>query len=259
MFFLLSKLLDILLSPLVWAMLLVAAGLLAGRAGRWERYLRRAPAVALAVLYLFSNDLVANALWRSIEAPPQTTMRPGETYDAVIVLGGLLEDRAMAAHGMASYNDNVDRLIAARDVLVNGRAARALLSGGDGNPDQSGLQEAQVLADQLVAWGIPRERLVVEIQSRNTRENAVEAEKIARREGWKKILLITSAFHMPRAHGCFRAVGLDVDTLAVDMRSHRAPVAINRFLPRTASLNTCAAAIRELAGRLIYRLRGYSA
>jgi uncharacterized SAM-binding protein YcdF (DUF218 family) len=118
--------------------------------------------------------------------------------------------------------------------------------------------EARVLADQLVAWGIDRARLLTEEKSRNTRENAIESAVIARRENLGSLVLVTSAFHMPRAAGCFRAVGLPVDTMAVDLRSCNCPITINRFLPRTQSLHTSAGALREFAGRLIYRLRGYS-
>ncbi len=259
MFFFLSKILDVFLAPLTWVLLLVAAGLLASRWPRHERRLRAAGFVGLAVLYLFSTELVANALWRATEAPPLTTVRPGVTYDAVIVLGGMLDDRAMRTYGLVGYNDNVDRLIAARDVLARGQARKALLSGGDANPGLSGTDEASVLARQLQDWGIDPSRLVVENVSRNTRENAVEAARIARREGWRDVLLVTSAFHMPRALGCFRALGLPVDTLAVDLRSDDAPRTINDVLPRTHALHLSSAALRELAGRVIYRLRGYSA
>lgn len=259
MFFFLSKILDIFLSPLTWVLLLATLGLLAPRWPRLERPLRRAGLAALALVYLLSTELVANAIWRALEAPPLTTLRPDVTYDAVVVLGGMLDDRAMRTYGVVGYNDNVDRLIAARDVLARGQARKALLSGGDANPAEQGLVEAQVLARQLQDWGIDPGRLVVEDVSRNTRENAVESAKIARREGWQSVLVITSAFHMPRALGCFRAVGLPVDTLAVDLRSDRAPKSLNDLLPRTHALHTSAAALRELAGRVIYRVRGYSA
>jgi uncharacterized SAM-binding protein YcdF (DUF218 family) len=254
-FFILSKLIDILLSPLVWGMGLALAGLGSRRYPR----LFWAPLAGVLLLWFFATDIVANALWRALEAPPQTTIVEGKTYDAVILLGGLVEDRAMLAYGQPAYNDNVERLLATRDLLVSGRARRAILSGGDGNPNGEGMVEARVLADQLVAWGIDRSRLLTEEKSRNTRENAVESAVIARREHLDSLLLVTSAFHMPRAAGSFRAVGLAVDTMAVDMRSCNCPITVNRFLPRTQSLHTSAGALREFAGRLIYRVRGYSA
>ena len=75
-------------------------------------------------------------------------------------------------------------------------------------------------SNELIDWGIAPERVVIEDQSRNTRENAVESARVARERGWKTILVVTSAFHMERALGCFRAVGLEVDALPVDQRGY---------------------------------------
>ncbi|MCS6899447.1 MAG: YdcF family protein [Myxococcales bacterium] len=260
MFYILSKLLDTGLSPLCWAMALVAMGLLAPQVAHpiLARWMHRAPVAGLLLLYFSSIEVVSNALWRWVEAPPLTTIREEEVYDVVVILGGMLEDRTMRTYGKAYYNDNIDRLIAARELLATGKARRALLSGGDEDPRPDSVDEALVLRDQLIAWGIEPERLFVETRSRNTRENAVESAAILRREGWKKILLVTSAFHMPRALGCFRAVGIEPDTLAVDLRSDRSTKGFSDLLPRSHSLHMTASALRELAGRFIYRLRGYS-
>jgi uncharacterized SAM-binding protein YcdF (DUF218 family) len=78
------------------------------------------------------------------------------------------------------------------------------------------------------------------------------------RERWGSLLLVTSAAHMARAAGCFRAVGLTPDTLPVDQRA--LPPAWDAWspLPRAVHLAQSELALRELAGRLVYRLRGYS-
>ena len=98
--------------------------------------------------------------------------------------------------------------------------------------------------------------IVEEPQSRNTRENATESAKIVAARGWKKLLLVTSAAHRPRAQGCFRAVGLDPDTLPVDHRHSKGP--LGGFAPRAVHLNASTDAIRELTGRVIYRVMGYT-
>jgi uncharacterized SAM-binding protein YcdF (DUF218 family) len=91
--------------------------------------------------------------------------------------------------------------------------------------------------------------------SRNTHENAVECAKIARERGWTRLLLVTSARHMKRAAGCFRAEGLAFDALPVDHRSHARGVTLS---PRSGSLDLSTDALREYAGRIVYRVRGYS-
>jgi uncharacterized SAM-binding protein YcdF (DUF218 family) len=79
--------------------------------------------------------------------------------------------------------------------------------------------EAQVLADQLVARGIEADCVIVEPTARNTRDNAVEMVRITRARKYERMVVVTSAFHLPRALGCSRAVGLEVDALPVDYRS----------------------------------------
>ncbi|HXN33592.1 MAG TPA: YdcF family protein, partial [Polyangiaceae bacterium] len=215
MFFFLSKTLDALLSPLTWSVVLIAIGLF------WPgpSIRRRLCAVAgLAVLLLFSFEPLANALERTLERSATRTYRADIVYDAVILLGGVV-DRS-AASGEPSYNDNVERLIVTYDLLRTNHARRVIVSGGVLDPAAPNLVEAEVLARQLVDWGIARDRITIEPHSRNTYENAVESRRIAEGSGWTRLLIVTSAFHMPRALGCFRAVGLAVDTLPVDYRAY---------------------------------------
>jgi uncharacterized SAM-binding protein YcdF (DUF218 family) len=133
-----------------------------------------------------------------------------------------------------------------------------ILSGGVLDPSVPSLVEADVLAQQLVDWGISRDRIVAERRSRNTHENAVESQRIANENGWRRLLVVTSAFHMPRAVGCFRAVGLAVDTLPVDYRAYDPARFSGSWLPRAMFLDHSTAAVREWCGREIYRLQGYA-
>jgi uncharacterized SAM-binding protein YcdF (DUF218 family) len=258
LFFVLSKLLDVALSPLTWAIVLCLLGAIAVLQKSPRRGMRAAPLAAACVLYVFSIEPVSNALARRLEAPAVPTARANVTYDAVILLGGLV-DSATGAFGQRSYNDNVERLLVTFDLLRAGRAKFAILSGGPVEPEAGEASEARVLAAQLSDWGIAKEQLVVEDRARNTRENAVESARIVRDRGWTKVLVVTSAFHMPRALECFNAVGLQVDTLPVDRRALDLTHRTVSYLPRSGALNQSTNALRELAGRLIYRMQGYGA
>jgi uncharacterized SAM-binding protein YcdF (DUF218 family) len=97
--------------------------------------------------------------------------------------------------------------------------------------------------------------VVLERESRNTRENAERSARIVRERGWRTLLLVTSAMHAPRAEAAFRGAGLAVDVLPVDRRSGDRP---GSFLPRATALDRSTEALRELAGRLVYRAVGYS-
>lgn len=253
MFFFLSKVLDVFLSPLSWALGLVIASAFVER----RRLARGLALGGVFVLWFFATGCVSGQLQRTLEAPPTKTLRADVSYDAVIVLGGLVDDDATDAWGMPAYNDNVERLLVAYDLLRTDRAKFAILSSGVGHIG-SGTPEADILLEQLAAWGIPRERLIAERTSRNTHENAVESQRVVVARAFHDIVMITSAFHMPRAVGCFRKIGLSVDALPVDYRSSPARFNLQELFPRAGGLHTSAHAFHEFAGRGIYRLRGYS-
>ena len=254
MFYVLSKILDVLLTPIAWTAVLV----LVGATGRDASRLRRAMApLGVVVLLLFSEERVSNALFHVIEAPAPKTMRADMVYDVVILLGGVTDERVEATWGERAFNDNNERLLAIYDLLRSGAARAVIASGGAAAATPTDMVEAAVLGRQLVAWGIAPDRVIIEDRARNTHENAVLSAAIVRDHGWKNILVVTSAFHMPRAYGCFVAEGLAVDTLPVDFRSFDTKYGADP-LPRADHLAESTAAIREWFGRVVYRARGYS-
>jgi uncharacterized SAM-binding protein YcdF (DUF218 family) len=253
MFLLLSKVLDWFLAPLTWALLLLVAALLLRRR-------RRAPialaGTGLAVLVLFSTDAVADRLQRLAERGARSTFRPDVVYDAVVVLGGMVDPAASRASGETELTEEADRIVRAFELVRVGRARNVLIAGGLVAPRAGDVSEADRLAARLAQWGIPPGQIAVDPVSRNTRENAVEAGRIAAGRGWRTLLLVTSAAHVPRALGCFRAVGLSPDVLPVDFRAGDG--AGRGILPRAGALAKSTGALRELFGRLVYRLAGYS-
>jgi uncharacterized SAM-binding protein YcdF (DUF218 family) len=255
-FYLLSKILDVFLSPLSWVLVLCIVALRSRRRVRLGRRWAVAPLAAAILLYVFSIEPVSNALVRSLENEPRT-MRDDVTYDAVVLLGGVVDDRVTATHGAPQYNENVERLLVTYDLLRADRARTTVVSGGAVDESRMDAVEARVLGKQLVDWGIAPERVVVEDRARNTRENAVEVARVARAHGWNSLVLVTSARHLPRALDCFRAVGLEVDVLPVDFRGYDPGRFSSSWLPRAQSFADSAASIREMVGRLVYRVRGF--
>lgn len=259
MFYVLSKLLDVFLSPLTWALVLVALAVPWRRraARRWRR--RRAlGAIGLAVLVVASLEPVDDAIAWRLEHTTTSTYRPDVVYDAVILLGGVTDERVTAETGQKTYNNNVERLTATYELLRDGKARVAILSGAAMDPNLAAFGEARALATQLREWGIADDRIVVEDKARNTRENAVYAAAIVRARGLSKVVIVTSAFHMPRAIACFEAVGLPVDTLMVDYRTPRStPLGLARLLPRAHALYGTTESLREIFGLVVYRVVGY--
>lgn len=260
-FFFLSKVLDVFLSPYTWGLLLLAAAV-PWRTRRIDRHRARrrriCGAVGLGISVLASSPPLANAIFWRLEHATTPTFRADVTYDAVVLLGGVVDEEVSAVSGQPSYNDNVERVIMTHRLLRDGKARVAIVSGATENPKYAAYGESAMLARQLEEWGIAKDRIVIEDRARNTRENALYAQEIARARGFERVLIVTSAFHMVRSAECFAAVGMKVDTLAVDYRGHeRAGKRLADWLPRTSALAMTSSATREIFGRLVYRAQGY--
>lgn len=258
MFFILSKTLDVLLSPLTWGLVLSAAGV------RWRRRPPRRPlrgralaALGLATLLFFSSGYVSNALRWHLERSATSTYRSDVTYDVVVLLGGIGDERLWALTGEPAFNENVERLLTTHRLLRDGRASYAIVSGAAYDPAYAAFSEAAMLTRSLEDWGIARERLIVEDKANNTRDNAVYSAEIIRARGFRRVLVVTSAFHVPRAIECFRAVHQEADFLAVDHRAQPPVFRSSSLLPRAEFLFYSTSAIREIAGLWIYRFQGY--
>ncbi len=252
MFLVLSKTFDVLAGPLTWAICLGLLALL-------MRHRRRSWALviaAIAVLVFFSLEPVAGTLTRWTEAGAVRTFTPGTTYDVAIVLGGIVDPSASRRSGELELVDTAERLLRAKALLRAGEARMVLFSGGLITQSQGEPSEAERLAAYLREEGISPDRIAVETRSRNTRENAVESARIVAAHGWRRLLLVTSAWHAPRALACFRAVGLTPDVLPVD--HHATDGSDESWLPRATALAVSTDMLRELVGRVVYRIAGYS-
>lgn len=255
MFVTLSKLLDLALAPLSWALALLALAALARRRGRAAWALA---ALGVALLAIFSLSPVSNALYRYAERSAVPSMRPG-VYDAVIVLSGALDIEEAFATGELELTAAAERVVRGYEVMRAGQARNVLLSGGLVHPVPGDPGESGRVAKKLVEWGVAPDRVVVEARSRNTHENAVESARIVRERGWRSLLLVTSAAHMERALGCFHHEGLTPDALPVDHRGAANAGGSASWLPRAEPLAASTEVLRELAGRVVYWVMGYTA
>jgi uncharacterized SAM-binding protein YcdF (DUF218 family) len=214
-FVFLSKILDLAFSPLSWALLFVFASVLLRRRARWSIGLAFA---GIALLYIPSTEPVANALAHYAEASAVQSYRPDVTYDAVILLGGSLVEASTRRAGQPEFDASAERFFRAYELLRQGKVKNIVISAGTIDPRPPELLEPNVLGRQLEAWGISKDRIFRETRSRNTHENATFTHTIVHDQGWRSVLIITSAFHMKRSLGCFRAEGMTPDTLPVDFK-----------------------------------------
>ena len=252
--FLLSKVLPLLLLPLGLALSLLLWGVLRG--SRW-------PAVAaLAVLWIFSTPLVAEGLWRALERPyarqSAAAVLAGTSPRAVVVLGG----GRHAAPGPARESEWVDAdrffggLEAYQQLRRQGLRPRLIFTGGWW-PTQPNLPpEGEVLRQRALALGLPAADLLTTGRVRNTAEEARAV--VAQLPPGSTVVLVTSAFHLPRAQRLFERQGLRVIPFPVDFQARGAwaghPLADPLlYIPSAEGLDRSSRALREAIGRTLYR------
>ena len=177
--------------------------------------------------------------------------------DGMVVLGGAIDPELVATRGTADINEAAERLIVVPALARQYPNARIIYSGGNGRLVGGG-NEAQFAGQLLESLGVAKDRLSLESQSRNTAENAVFSKRIASPKPGERWLLITSAYHMPRAVGAFREAGFDVEPYPVDYRTSGRSDLLRPFLDAAAGLRRTDTAAREWVGLLAYRLTGRS-
>ncbi len=157
-----------------------------------------------------------------------------ERVDGIVVLGGAVETRTSRGSEV-HLNDSADRVVEAAVLARRYPDAKLLASGGDGNLIPDGEQEAELTRDLLIALGVAPERILVEDRSRNTIENAIYSRDMAQPKPGEVWLLVTSAWHMPRAVGCFRRAGFDVLPYPVDFARRPRKLALLAVPPSGAA------------------------
>ena len=146
----------------------------------------------------------------------------GETNgapDGVVVLGGAFDTIVAHARGEISLNEAGDRLTAIADLARRYPRMRIVFSGGSGLLLTEGAVEADLALRLFESMGIARDRIAVDAQSRDTAENARMSKIVAAPKTGERWLLVTSAYHMPRAMGTFRRADFSVEAYPVDWRT----------------------------------------
>jgi uncharacterized SAM-binding protein YcdF (DUF218 family) len=255
LFFYLSKSFWFFVQPLNFAIFLLLAGLLAALLRR-RRLAATATALAALVLVVSAWTSLGAAMLNPLEERFQRPATLPEKIDGIVVLGGGFEGAINLVRGGYELNSGGDRFVEAAALARRFPDARILISGGTGTVLLEGEGDADTAVRFLAAFGIPRERLIIENKSRNTAENAEFSKAIANPQPGENWLLVTSAFHMPRSVGLFRKVGFPVIAWPVDYRTSGVE-GIGLFRDNPAdSLQITTMAIREWIGLAGYRLSG---
>ncbi|MEI8394072.1 MAG: YdcF family protein [Rhodospirillaceae bacterium] len=176
-----------------------------------------------------------------------------EKVDGVIVLGGSVNPSASVRWGRPTLNHAADRMTEFAWLARRYPGAKLVFTGGSGSLSRPDLTEAPVARAVFERIGAPVERILFEDKSRNTLENAVFTRDLVKPRPGEIWVLITSAYHMPRAVGIFRHLGWPV--LPDPVSYHLSEDSESAIGPNLAgNLFMADEAIHEWAGLIAYRL-----
>jgi uncharacterized SAM-binding protein YcdF (DUF218 family) len=249
-----TRIFWLVVQPLSLIVLLLALALaLSWLRRRWPA--RLLAAIALVLLFACSFTTLGYVLITPLE---QRFVRPSEpdTIDGIVVLGGALDSDVNTVRGGWELNRSGDRFVETVRLALRHPEATVLISGGAGALNVGQEPEALAARRLFLDFGIAEERLVLDRRSRNTEENAQFAKALAGDTGTGTWLLVTSAFHMPRAVGLFRRVGFPVVPWPADYLASGAEGLGLRLDQPAENMSVATMALREWTALAGYTLTG---
>ena len=233
----------------------------------WWRRSRLVPVpITLALILLLggSSGWVANGLTKSLEWQymPRGVL---PTADAIVVLGGATKS-AFPPRPAVDLSESGDRVLYGAQLYREGKAPVVIASGGRINWRGSGPSESAYMAEILKTLGVPTSAILQDPTSLNTHQNAVNVKKIMKERGIRRVLLVTSAMHMPRSLKIFQRQGIEAIPAPTDFlvtqhdieeSTNTTEAIVLNLLPDTDRLDKTTRALKEYIGTVVYRLRGW--
>jgi uncharacterized SAM-binding protein YcdF (DUF218 family) len=253
MFFFLSKTAGYLAQPMVIICLLFLAGLIIKNPRRKKILLIG----SFVLLMIFSNQFLAHTAMRAWEVPPVPFSEVDSVYDYGIVLTGVTKGRA-GPDDRVYFSRGADRATHSMQLYKLGLIRKMIISGGTGRLLDVGVREADELATFMILAGVRADDIVIENKSRNTHDSAVEVSAMLKDiPGPKRLLLITSGYHLRRARACFVKAGLEVDVFSTDPLASGS-LSFDMFIvPKPDAFGVWHSLFKEWAGMIAYKLAGY--
>ncbi|MEO1429766.1 MAG: YdcF family protein [Cyanobacteria bacterium J06632_19] len=262
MFLYLSKLLPLFFYPLGFACICsFLAFLLIWKRPRMAAFFM---ALALFVLLFSSNAWVSRFLVRSLEWQ-NIPLAEIPTAEAIVVLGGATKS-AYQPRTNVDLSEAGDRVLYAAQLYREEKAPLIIVSGGRIHWRGGGTPESEDIAKLLVFMGVKQQDILQDPDSLNTYQNAVNVKKILLERNINRILLVTSAMHMPRSLAIFKHQEIEAIPTPTDFLITEGEIqelastpkgAILNILPDSKNLDNFTIALKEYIGMVIYRLRGW--
>lgn len=255
MFYILSKLFGFISYPINWILFLLIYAVFTKKPRRKQN----AIVTALFILFVMSNPFISNRIFRAYEYPEVNMNTLRDTFDIGIVLGGFTDFNVYPVDDRLNFSSAVNRLT---DVLVlykRGLLKKILISSGDAPFQLIKQKESEEAKKFLLEIGVSEHDIIIESKSRNTYENAKFTKEVLDKQFPNaRCMLITSAFHLPRAKRCFDKIGLKTFPFPAHFFAEKLTASpISYISPDVQTFAKWRDVTREWFGLLMYKLQGY--
>jgi len=241
----LHKILPLIFSPLMLVIGLIVLGIIFN--------LRKFSLVGIIVLILSSLPIISNKFIAYLEKDYQPIeIADVENVDAIVVLSGMIRVIGDEENLKYEFTDSVDRFFAGLDLFNNNKSPILILTRGK-MPWSIGIAEGEYLKELAIKYGVSEENIILTDEVQNTDQEAKAIKEILTEDA--KIILVTSAFHMPRAEKVFKAANINLITYPVDFQNSKSKTTMMDFIPSAGSLSQTSHFVREMIGRLYYNLK----
>jgi len=242
----LHKILPLIFSPLMLVIGLIILGIIFN--------LRKFSLIGTIVLIISSLPIVSNKFIAYLEKDYQPIeISEIENVDAIVVLSGMIRVIGDEENLKYEFTESVDRFFAGLDLFNNNKAPILILTRGK-MPWSIGIAEGEYLKELAIKYGVPEENIILTDEVQNTDQEAKVIKKILTNDN-ARIILVTSAFHMPRAEKVFKAANINVIPFPVDFKNSKSKTTMMNFIPSAESLSQTSHFVREMIGRLYYNLK----
>ena len=239
----LHKILPTFVLPIMLVIIVILVGLIKNK--------KKLIYTAIGVLYIISTPIFSNNFFKLVEGSEyRKPLSAIDSADAIVVLSGMLEINEVGVSTYIEWGDP-DRFFGGIALFKAGKAKKLVFTGGKMPWDKAKKTEGEVLKEYAISNGVPSEKIFVTKDVENTAEEAVAVKELISPS--KRIILVTSAYHIYRAKMLLEEKGFNVIPYKVDYKVIRnKEIEIMDFLPDAVSLKLTESGVRELIGRIFY-------
>lgn len=243
----LNKILPYLIYPTTIILVLLIGGLFLKK--------RALLITATAIFLITSNPLVSDQMMGYLEVGQlKKSVDDVKKADAIIVLSGMLTT-IETSKGLDFEWSDPDRFFGGTELIRSDKAQLLIFTGGKLPWQKINSTEGAVLAKYAKNFGIDPSVIQITKEVQNTEDEAKAVKELLTTKDLNKIILVTSAFHMPRAKRLFEKQGFEVQPYPVDFKIEANTITMLDFLPSAFAMKNFEFALRELLGRAYYQIK----